>query len=97
MLISFGVVDRTLGIIGNTRPDSPVVHEFWASLYYSVVTFTALGYGDFYPQGIGRALVGMQALTGYIVLGLLASVTANVVSPHNPAGASNGDRGKSER
>ncbi|HEV2150545.1 MAG TPA: ion channel [Longimicrobiaceae bacterium] len=86
MLVSFGAVYQKVGIIDSTRPDSPVVHEFWTSVYYSVVTFTTLGYGDFYPQGVGRALAGMQALTGYIILGVLASVAANVVSPHSPAG-----------
>lgn len=86
MLVSFGAVYQKIGIIDNTRPESPLVHDFWAAVYYSVVTFTTLGYGDFYPQGVGRALAAMQALTGYIILGLLASVAANVVSPHSPAG-----------
>lgn len=92
MLLAFGAVYQKLGIIDTTRSGSPVVHEFWISVYYSVVTFTTLGYGDFYPQGIGRALAGMQALTGYIVLGLLASVTASVVSPHSEAGWAEEDR-----
>lgn len=91
MLVSFGAVYQKLGIIDNTRPGSPVVHEFWTSVYYSVVTFTTLGYGDFYPQGIGRVLAGMQALTGYVILGLLASTAASVVSPHSPAGRSEQD------
>jgi uncharacterized membrane protein len=86
MLLSFALVYQQIGIIDNTVSDSPVVHELGTSLYYSVVTFTTLGYGDFYPQGVGRALAGMQALTGYLVLGLLATVVAKVVSPHHPAG-----------
>lgn len=86
MLVAFGAVYQEVGIIDNTRPGSPVVHEFWSSVYYSVVTFTTLGYGDFYPQGIGRVLAGMQALTGYIMLGLLASTAASVISPYSPAG-----------
>lgn len=92
MLLSFGAVYQKLGIIDNTQTGSPVIHDFWTCLYYSVVTFTTLGYGDFYPQGIGRALAGMQALTGYLVLGLLASTTSSVVSPHSPAGWAGGDR-----
>ncbi len=81
MLISFAVVYQKLGIIDNTRPGDALAHEFWTCLYFSVVTFTTLGYGDFYPQGVGRALAGMQALTGYLVLGVLASTTARVISP----------------
>lgn len=89
MLVSFGAVYQKIGIIDNTRPESLLVHDFWAAVYCSVVTFTTLGYGDFYPHGVGRALAAMQALTGYIILGLLASVAANVVSPHSPAGWAN--------
>lgn len=91
MLVSFAAIYRRIGIIDNTHAEGVVVHEFWTSLYYSVVTFTTLGYGDFYPQGIGRALAGMQALTGYLVLGLLASVAANLISPHHPAGTGTRD------
>lgn len=86
LLLAFAAIHRRIGIINTTLPDSPVVHDFWAGLYLSVVTFTTLGYGDFLPRGIGRALAGMQALTGYIVLGLLASVVASVASPNDPAG-----------
>lgn len=91
MLAAFGAVYQQLGLIDDTGAGGPMVHDFWIALYYSVVTFTTLGYGDFYPHGIGRALAGMQALTGYIILGLLASVAASVISPHNPAGRRDGE------
>lgn len=96
MLCAFAAVYQELGLMDDTRQGAPIVHEFWTSLYYSVVTFTTLGYGDFYPAGIGRALAGMQALMGYLILGLLASVAASVISPHSPAGRGR-DRGDGER
>ena len=50
--------------------------EGWSwldSLYFSVVTFTTLGYGDFHPQSVaGRAftvvfiLVGLGAFTAFL-------------------------------
>jgi len=43
------------------------------------VTFTTLGYGDFQPQGIGRVLACVQSLTGYLLLGVLASTSASIV------------------
>lgn len=86
LLVSFAAVYQKIGIIDNTQPDSPVIHSFTASLYYSVVTFTTLGYGDFYPVGPGRVLAGIQALTGYLILGLLASTTASVLAPDSKAG-----------
>lgn len=86
MLVAFGAVYQHLGIMDNSRAGSPIVNDFWTGVYYSVVTFTTLGYGDFYPKGIARALAGMQALTGYLVLAILASSAASVISPHDPAG-----------
>lgn len=86
LLLAFGAVHESLGLMDNTRAGTPVVHEFWTSVYYSVVTFTTLGYGDFYPVGAGRVLAGIQALTGYLILGILASTASRVVSPHSKAG-----------
>ena len=42
----------------------------WNSLYFSAVTFTSLGYGDFEPTGIGRFLAFSEALIGAILMGL---------------------------
>lgn len=86
LLLAFGAVHQALGLTDNTQAGSPVVHDFWLSVYYSVVTFTTLGYGDYYPVGVGRVLAGIQALTGYIILGVLASTAASVLSPHTAAG-----------
>lgn len=86
LLAVFASVYQKLGITDNTGPRPAVSHAYLDSLYYSVVTFTTLGYGDFYPRGVGRVLAGIEALTGYVILGLLASTLAAVISPHSPAG-----------
>lgn len=93
LLAVFASVYQKLGIMDNSGPQSGVSHAYLDSLYYSVVTFTTLGYGDFYPRGVGRVLAGIQALTGYVILGVLASTLASVISPHNPAG---GDKARQE-
>ncbi|MBW3571206.1 MAG: potassium channel family protein [Gemmatimonadetes bacterium] len=86
MLGAFAAVYQILGIQDNTRPGRPLSHAYFDSLYYSVVTFTTLGYGDFYPRGVGRVLAGMEALTGYVILGMIASTAASVISPYSRAG-----------
>lgn len=86
LLSAYAAVYQIIGIQDNTRPDRPVSHAYLDSLYYSVVTFTTLGYGDFYPRGVGRVLAGMEALTGYVILGLIASTAASVLSPYSRAG-----------
>ena len=41
------------------------------SMYFSLVTFTTLGYGDMHPKPDYRLLSATQALLGYIYLGLI--------------------------
>jgi len=49
--------------------------------YYSVVTYTTLGYGDVTPtQLIGEVLVIIEVILGYTTLGLVLSILANKVA-----------------
>jgi len=50
------------------------VNFFLSSLYYSVVTFTTLGYGDFTPVGISRAIAAVEAFTGSFTIALFVVV-----------------------
>ena len=86
LLATFASVYQRLGILDNTQVGAPAVHDFWRSLYLSFITFTTVGYGDFYPTGAGRALAALQGLTGYLVLGILASSAASLISPQSPEG-----------
>lgn len=47
---------------------------FLSCLYYSIVTFTTLGYGDFTPVGISRAIAAVEAFTGSFTLALFVVV-----------------------
>tara|TARA_R110000737_G_scaffold350031_1_gene387849 strand:+ start:1324 stop:2322 length:999 start_codon:yes stop_codon:yes gene_type:complete len=47
---------------------------FFSSVYYSVVTFTTLGYGDFTPIGISRAIAAIEAFTGSFTIALFVVV-----------------------
>lgn len=77
LLLAFALIYRRLGVYDSHN--SAITNTFWDCLYYSFVTFTTLGYGDLYPQGLTRALACIQAFTGYIVLGLLASTSASLL------------------
>jgi hypothetical protein len=47
-------------------------------LYYSVVTFTTLGFGDIVPKpGLLQLIVMLEVILGYIMLGGLISILAN--------------------
>lgn len=47
---------------------------FISSLYFSVVTFTTLGYGDINPVGISRAIAALEAFTGSFTIALFVVV-----------------------
>ena len=56
-----------------------IVHEPAASLYFSVVTWTTLGYGDFQPAEAVRGLAASQALLGTLFMPLLLAAFISVI------------------
>lgn len=44
-------------------------------LYFSYATYTSLGLGDIYPEESIRLIVGIEALTGLLMIGWSASMT----------------------
>ncbi len=52
--------------------------NFWKSFYFSIVTFTTLGFGDVVADNTSaRILVTLEVIFGYIMLGGLISIFAN--------------------
>ena len=58
-----------LNYAGNGVPVSA-----WDGLYFSVVTWTTLGYGDFTPPTDIRLITAMQALLGYAFFGIVVGL-----------------------
>jgi hypothetical protein len=61
-MLSYAVVYFFLGAIDEKT--------FLASLYFSIVTFTTLGYGDIAPHGYMRLIAASEALVGLLLSGL---------------------------
>ena len=62
-------------------PEHEALSWWFTPFYYSIVTYTTLGYGDVTPQTkIGQLLVTSEIVLGYISLGMLLSVLANKVA-----------------
>lgn len=50
------------------------IELYFTCLYYSVVTFTTLGYGDITPYGFSRAVAAFEAFTGSFTIALFVVV-----------------------
>lgn len=50
------------------------------SLYFSMLTFTTLGYANIYPASFfGKLLVTVEVTLGYVMLGLLVAILSKRV------------------
>lgn len=72
VIFSFAFLYSELGLV--SRNDVRT-HDFWICLYFSVETFTTLGYGDFVPTAASRPVAALEALSGYVLLGLTVAAT----------------------
>lgn len=56
---------------GNSIPDTTLIQ----SIYFSLVTITTLGYGDFVPTSqLGMGIVTVEAVLGILWIGILAAI-----------------------
>jgi voltage-gated potassium channel len=53
--------------------------SFEEALYFSIVTFTTVGYGDITLQGSWRLLAGIEAMNGILLLGWSSASLYNVI------------------
>ncbi|HEV7914191.1 MAG TPA: potassium channel family protein [Albitalea sp.] len=58
----------SMGSLGSAGPPS-----FSVSLYFSLETYSSLGYGDVVPSGALRMMSGAEALNGLLLIGWSAS------------------------
>ncbi|QDT14046.1 potassium channel family protein [Alienimonas californiensis] len=85
--------DSASYIANSTTTPETKVTTFGDALYYSVVTFTTLGYGDLQPRGVLRFMACLETFVGYLVLGILASTVADLVQEWARATVEEGDSG----
>lgn len=94
LILTFAWIHSEVGLMDISGPAPRPTHDLGDAIYFSIVTSTTLGYGDFIPLGPGRPVAAIQALTGYLILGILVSTGFQVIAPHtNPGG--DADKGAS--
>jgi hypothetical protein len=76
LILYFGKIFSLLGL--KDANTSEMSYQLSTGLYYSVVTWTTLGYGDVTPiSGLARFFAAAEAITGLLIVPLL---TAGVIS-----------------
>jgi uncharacterized protein YjbI with pentapeptide repeats len=83
-LISSSVLIIFFGLIFLLLRDNFIINEegrevtWFTYFYYSIITFTTLGFGDVVPRTtLGEVLVSIEVIFGYLMLGGLVSIFAN--------------------
>ena len=86
IIMAYASSYRVLGLCDNGHE----VTDILTCLYFSLVTWTTLGYGDVQPSVQARLLAASEALVGYVVMavfvGLLAGVFLRFFVDKHPAG-----------
>lgn len=71
VLLGFSFLYAAFGLI---KP----VSSWFDYFYFSVVTFTTLGYGDVHPVGVaGKALACVEVIFGFVMFGVLLTFIVN--------------------
>jgi hypothetical protein len=78
IILLFAQTYRANGIY-DSRTKQCKVTSFSDTLYFSIVTWTTLGYGDFQPEPGSRIYASIEALIGYIYMGLYVGVLVKVI------------------
>jgi hypothetical protein len=64
--------------------DGTLVKDPMSCLYFSIVTWTTLGYGDFRPSMELRLFAASEAFLGYLFMAVLIAAFLHVLSHRDP-------------
>lgn len=63
---------------GTIESSGGAISGLWLHVYYSVVTFTTLGYGDFLPHGVAKIIAAFQASLGFLYFAVIVGVASSI-------------------
>jgi len=77
MGLLFGVAYFLLTFLPGQGPTTDTIQDlnlrFWNCVYFSVITATSTGFGDFVPQGFSKVLASIQSMSTLIVFAVFVS------------------------
>ncbi len=79
LIISISWFANQYRINGIYDVNGSIVNDSLSCLYFSIVTWTTLGYGDFRPSEASRMIAAAEAIVGYIYMAVvIAAVTSSI-------------------
>lgn len=69
-------------MFGVQNGESIIVGDFYLSFYFSIVTWTTLGYGDFAPIENLRFVAAFEAMMGYLYMAILVGLLLNIAQQY---------------
>ncbi len=67
-MLAFALIFSFLGINHSSSQSFYLnLNVFYNALYFSVITFTTLGYGDVTPVTIGKIMAAIEAFSGVFI------------------------------
>ena len=77
LIICFAYIYSSGGLINS---DGDIVTDAQTLVYFSIVTWTTLGYGDLQPVESIRIWAATEALVGYLYMAVLAGIIIHMLS-----------------
>ena len=77
MIFPFALAYNQSGVI---NIEGVVVKDFLTSIYFSIVTRTTLGYGDFRPVESMRIVAACEAILGYVYMPVMLGVVISLLA-----------------
>lgn len=78
LILVFAGVYRGAGLIHSGAIERPV--EVWTAIYFSIITWTTVGYGDYAPTYAIQMIAAIQAMMGYIFFGTTVGIVTAILS-----------------
>ena len=77
-LLNLSLFASLYHMFGISHGGTVVRGDWYNSFYFSVVTWTTLGYGDFVPAEPMRLVAALEAFLGYIYMAILVGLLLNL-------------------
>jgi hypothetical protein len=79
-IIGFAIIYVHFGLL---YTDNSITQNSRDCLYFSIITITTVGYGDFRPTPDVRLFAGLEALTGVVFFSLFISTLIHITNTQN--------------